>query len=179
MRIAGASLLIPLLFSVACNDSFPVPPDVPATHTTVTIAATKNPAALAVFRDGFGAAWTPAATAHGGFTADVTGPYEVAVVCQIPGTTPTWLTWEHADSPNPKVPGSTALTPPCDRPATHTVTGTVTGAFAAARTVSPGGGLEAAVTAGAFTIPNVPGSADGKTTTYDLVFRNATTAGIG
>jgi len=58
MRIAGASLLVALLFSAACNDSFPVPPNIPASPSTITLTATKNTPLFSMFRDGPGAQWT-------------------------------------------------------------------------------------------------------------------------
>ncbi|HET9625482.1 MAG TPA: hypothetical protein VFP84_29140 [Kofleriaceae bacterium] len=155
-----------MLFSAACNDSFPVPPTVPATHTTINISAPAT-APLVAFRDGFDSAWSNAAKGGAGYTADVTGPYEVAVVCQINGGT-TWLTWEHADVPNGDDDTTTNLTAPCDAaPATHLVTGTVP----AGSTVSLGGAHEVEATAGTFSIA-VP---NGK---YDIVVRTATTVAI-
>lgn len=159
MRIVGASLLVALLFTTACNDSFPVPPTVQPTQSKVTIAATKNAAQLAVFRDGPGAAWTAATKAgDGSFTATVTGPYEVAVVCQTAGGT-TWLTWEHADLPNAKHPETLNLTPPCDAPATFALTGKV----GAGDVVSIGDGTTVTADAGGLFSFNVP---NGK---YDVV----------
>ena len=159
MRIVGASLLVALLFTAACNDSFPVPPTVQPTQSKVTIAATKNAAQLAVFRDGPGAAWTAATKAgDGSFTATVTGPYEVAVVCQTAQGS-TWLTWEHADLPNAKHPETLNLTPPCDDPATFALTGKV----GPGDVVSIGDGTTVTADAGGLFSFNVP---NGK---YDVV----------
>ena len=164
MRIAGASLLVALLFSAACNDSFPVPPNIPASPSTITLTATKNAPLFSMFRDGPGAQWT-ALTG----TGTVNGPYEVVVVCSKNAGN-TLLVWEHADVPNAKHPETTTVSPPCDDdPATFKLTGTL----AVPGTVSVGTGVEVPVdTAGG------PFSFDVPAGTYDIVVHTATSVSI-
>lgn len=168
MRIVGASLLVALLFSAACNDSFPVPPDTKPTPSKVTVAATANPAQIALFRDGPGADWKAMDKGgDGSFTATVTGPYEVAVVCNT-NAGGTWVTWEHADVPNAKHPETTNVTPPCNDVTTHKLTGKLTDAA----TVSVGTGVDQPVAAGGtFSFDVVDG-------TYDIVVHTATSVSV-
>ena len=173
MRIAGASLLVALLFSTACNDSFPVPPNIPPTKSTVTVAATTNPATFALFRDGPGAQWAAmTAAGDGSYTATVTGPYLVAVGCSV-NAGATQVAWEHGDVPDPTTKSTTNVTPACNDIPTFKVSGIATGATAG-DTISLGVGTDQTVGAGgAFSFPAVPAG------TYDVVVHNATQVKVG